>query len=582
MTSAPVPAAVSHHHHHHHLSCGTSTFHPPNSLSLSSASSSGSSSSGGSGGGSTTSGSNSGLNARTPIQALPHSMTANGLNGGVNLYQVHDGFATVRKRKGHTAASIAIMQQQECYDLAQPAAVAVLNAATTASLRHPPKTAHGSKKPGGFMQRASFRLGSNKDKKSNPVLNNGNYATSKNGNGGSSSSSSNGYSASLLSTHPSIARHQNSKNSNGFTSLIPVRKQQSGTALQGNQSHECHSVLLLDSNTNNKDFPAPGTKTSKKTGMVGQSSSKKDYRRNSVATSTPWETSGSAELPCRCTSPGGIIPYGSPPDEDCPYHSLLQCPVQPHSRNMTTSSKSTASSVTNAEIHKTRLKPSASNASNNSSLGRKLRRLVLPNKLPVPPPPPIVSSPDLSESPVDGDSYEYTINSHTHPSMHSMPMSKSYSALPSSNGSSLSSMGCVTTTIPNGTYATGNCHNQSTTIGKLRNSISDNSIVTEGSSVGHPACSPSGAHCSRSSGVTVSDPNGGGVLCQTTSQNRNFHRSCFLPKAPLLEPVMEDGIPWRQTRKDVPWWELATRRGRYRSCPILQVSQQVMMITLSR
>jgi hypothetical protein len=192
LSSPPVPL------HHHQLS----TFHPqpPPPISLSSSSASSSSSSGGPG--SSSGGSATGLNARTLIQALPPPAN--------NMYQIHDGFATVRKRKGPTAASIAMRQQQECYDLAQPASAIM---ASVSNL--PPKSNLNNKRQGSFMQKASFRL-SSKDKKAS------NSPATINSNG--IKPLGNGKSNGLLSTHPSLNLKQNNGSSKNGFSLIPVRK----------------------------------------------------------------------------------------------------------------------------------------------------------------------------------------------------------------------------------------------------------------------------------------------------------------------------------------------------------------------
>lgn len=39
----------------------------------------------------------------------------------------------------------------------------------------------------------------------------------------------------------------------------------------------------------------------------------------------------------------------------------------------------------------------------------------------------------------------------------------------------------------------------------------------------------------------------------------------------FLEPLYEEAVALRPRRPHIPWWELATRKSRYRSCPALQV-----------
>lgn len=46
------------------------------------------------------------------------------------------------------------------------------------------------------------------------------------------------------------------------------------------------------------------------------------------------------------------------------------------------------------------------------------------------------------------------------------------------------------------------------------------------------------------------------------------------PRPPVLDAVPEDpriGCVTARVKPAVPWWELATRRSRYRSCPSLEV-----------
>lgn len=121
--------------------------------------------------------------------------------------------------------------------------------------------------------------------------------------------------------------------------------------------------------------------------------------------------------------------------------------------------------------------------------------------------------------------------------------------------------------------------------GGLRNSYSDNSIVNSAAA----SVNSNGGHywCPVNTG-----PGFYGTVHRTTTVPSDYrqhhqlqhHRSCFLPKPPppsaairpLLEPVLEDcQNVARRPRKDIPWWELATRKHRYRSCPLLQVTQQV-------
>lgn len=561
-----------------------STFHPapPTTLSISSSSSS-SSSTGGCGGGpgsssgsASGSGSNPGLNARTPLSSIPPPSNAGGqnlLNGsGSNgsIYQIHDGFATVRKRKGPTAASIAMRQQQECYDLAQPASAIVSAMAAAPGLKS--NFGHG-KRPGSFMQKASFRLGSSKDKNKNSGGgSNGVGSSSSNSNGSTKSgkfSSSNG-SASLLSTHPSInlgvkSNHAVNSSKNGF-SLIPVRKQSSSSSsgslsppatsatttatVQNSAQKQQHQGNLSPPNSSNgggggshKETMQPST--SSFSGGYCPNSNKgnglilKDYRRNSVATSSPWETSGSSL--------------------DNVFSISSETPIFPNSADA-------EKPVAYSDIHKARLKPSSSSvSSNNSSLGRRLRRLVLPNRMSVPNNHPSSTSPNGGGGAQQQDLGVGGGGGSNHLLMCKSP---SASALSSENG--VDGM--------NNQYGIGGvvCNGGGASMGRLRNSISDNSIV--GSSGGP------GVHSyhHQQNGIQQNGGHRGELLCHSSNgHSRTFHRSCLLPKAPQLEPVMEDGIPWRQPKKDIPWWEMATRRGRYRSCPILQVSQQVYYAVVS-
>lgn len=517
-----------------------STFHPapPTTLSLSSSSSSssGSAGPGSSSGGSSSGcgGSNPGLNARTPLTSIPPSTCTTGSgssaavllqSGGSGMYQIHDGFATVRKRKGPTAASIAMRQQQECYDLAQPASAIVSAMASAPRLLPQNRNSVNHKRQGSFMQ----RLSSSKDKKTTsngssngvncPISGNNSTNIKKN----TKITSSNG-SASLLSTHPSLnlkTGHNNPLNSskNGF-SLIPVRKQSSSSTgsispstqqLLQQQDSLSHIQIQVGHLSPTPSQPSHSATSSfsgghKSNGNRGNGLILKDYRRNSLATSTPWETSGSGDN----------------------NSFVFSCSESPNLDGK-------------SDIHKTRLKPSPStvSSSNNSSLGRRLRRLVLPNRMSMP-------------SGKSGGFFEEEDGCGGSSGSNNLLMCKSpsASALSNENGAG------------NGVSCNGG-------VSRLRNSISDNSIVGSGSGSGNnntPNQSSGSGHR--------------GELCHS-GHVRNFHRSCLLPKAPQLEPVMEDGIPWRQPKKDVPWWDMAIRKGRYRSCPILQVSQQVIVLDVT-
>lgn len=58
-------------------------------------------------------------------------------------------------------------------------------------------------------------------------------------------------------------------------------------------------------------------------------------------------------------------------------------------------------------------------------------------------------------------------------------------------------------------------------------------------------------------------------------------RSCRPAARASLEPLHEEPPVLFRLRPDVPWWELATRRSRTRSCSMLQVIDLLIMIIFS-
>lgn len=471
---------------------------------------------------------------KTPIQTIPPPLSSSTTT--VSLYQVHDGFATVRKRKGPSAAAIALRQQEEIYDLAQPIVVPTPppTIPNVPSMGHLKNSSFGFDTKAKIKSRHSFMLG----KSTPPVI------TPPTCNGTSESAKS----ASLLSTHPSLnlGKIRDFSNHNGMGVTSPLLSP-TGSLAGGSLPWEHISGVSGGTVTT----PSAGTPCGNP-GCQGK---------------PPWPTSfPSCQCPCSC---------------------LCKC---------TTAAKdSSSSSIRNARIGK-----SPSSASSSTSLGRKLRKFVLPSSKsngggntppPTPPPPPAPHSVHQFHS----TSYESVPIC-----MDSMlvPIRKSPSATAAlGNGGGLS---------PNsgGTFHQQQYyplqqaqlqqhypHDMMIAPGRLRNSLSDNSIAAalHRNSMGVPVIVPNGIEVDVGGGLSptgsaVTTPTGaispgssGGSTCGGSNggSSRHFHRSCLLPKAPPLEPVMEDGIPWRQTRKDVPWWELAIRRGRYRSCPLLQATPQV-------
>lgn len=455
-----------------------------------------------SGGSSSISGSNSRLNLnpsalKTPIQTIPPPLSSSS-----SLYQVHDGFATVRKRKGPSAAAIAMRQQEEIYDLALAQPIP-----TTPPVVPFSSTPLQFSRGGNIKTRHSFMIGKSTFAPS-PVIGNGNS------NGNSNNSCQEKKSASLLSTHHSLNLGRPKEpfmNGNGYGMMMrspsPVTSPVSGVGPCG--SPTCHG--------------------------------------------RPWPLS--CDCPCICTCNCHVSTISGQQE-----HGKIAAPPNHLSSS---SSSSTASS-----IHKARANSAGKGTptNSNSSLGRKLRRFVLPTKSnnsnrstskgdgltsPSPPPPP------------------HSIHQF-HSSFESVPILEPTMVTIRKSPSASASLGSGQY-YPSQAYSPEGIQHQTQPGRTLRNSISDNSISA---GLLHRA-------------VTVQVPNGveavpppspspsSSVGSNGSHSARHFHRSCFLPKAPPLEPVMEDGIPWRQTRKDVPWWELAIRRGRYRSCPILQATPQV-------
>lgn len=444
---------------------------------------------------------------KTPIQTIPPPM---GSSSSVGLYQIHDGFATVRKRKGPSAAAIAMRQQEEIYDLAQPIPVPPV----VPKVPFANKNGFSNGKPAGIKTRHSFLIG--KSPTSTLIS-----PTNSTGN-------SNGYgakSASLLSTHPSLN--------------LGKPKQHSTFSMNGTSSNR----MVTSPVTSPSSLPPTGIGDGQWETVSG------GMCPNPNCPGRPWPLSCDCRCSCSCTCTHRVTTHG-------------QVHIIP--------SSSSSSSSTTSSIHKARMSSSKPASNSTTSLGRKLRRFVLPGKSssnggtainsPSPPPAPSVHqfhSSFESVSPIP----EPTL----------VPIRKSPSATAAlGNGSAAGQyyqsvqQHC---SFPSGDGQTG----------RLRNSISDNSIAIglHRSSVLVPN------NESDEVGVSVvttppTPPGSGGGSGGGGHSARHFHRSCFLPKAPPLEPVMEDGIPWRQTRKDVPWWEVAIRRGRYRSCPILQATPQVI------
>lgn len=48
-----------------------------------------------------------------------------------------------------------------------------------------------------------------------------------------------------------------------------------------------------------------------------------------------------------------------------------------------------------------------------------------------------------------------------------------------------------------------------------------------------------------------------------------------------MEPLYEESVSFRP-RPDIPWWEIATRKSRYRSCPALQVMYRILLCLLHK
>lgn len=496
-----------------------------------------------SGGSSSISGSNPRLNAnpnfcnKTPIQTIPPPLSSSTTT--VSLYQVHDGFATVRKRKGTSAAAIAMRQQEEIYDLAQP--IAVPTAPPTVPMVPFMKSNGfgGGNGKAGIKSRHSFMFG-----KTTPP------AAMNNGHGGDFMNMNNGKSASLLSTHPSLNLGKIGSSRSTVTSPI---LSPTGSLAGGALPWEHVSGLS-----------SPLTTPCGNPGCQGK---------------PLWHVS-SCECPCKCL-----------------------CTCGGGSSKQQHDSSSSSSSIRNARTANTGKTPSST-----TSLGRKLRKFVLPNSSSknsnnnggTSPTPSTHNPPPHSVHQFHSTSYESVPISLETSTM--VPIRKSPSATAAlgnggSDGHSPNSLqggqyyhhqpnhhyAPELMMAPGGLVAVG--------VPRLRNSISDNSIAaalhrSNGGVAGTPViCVPNSIEVDVSGGGGCSSggvsPSSSVVTSPTScpgssaSNGRHFHRSCFLPKAPPLEPVMEDGIPWRQTRKDVPWWELAIRRGRYRSCPLLQASPQV-------
>ncbi|CAG7818359.1 unnamed protein product [Allacma fusca] len=355
--------------------------------------------------------------SQVAVPAVPFSSflpNNNSLNGhGPPTYHIYDGFATVRKRKGPSCASIALRQQQEHYDLAEPASYIA-----GGSFPNQQQTANNPKTIAAPSKKASG--GSCVPLKSNQL--------------------------------PSKNRNQ-----------IEMSGSNSTNGIMASCSKSPNEPLIFYS------------KSSSSSSLKYAPMNTEHFQRN---TYSPWDTN-TQHYCCSCNTTD--MTTGAKQMPPCICLSAI------HSRN------SPPNGSEELDSGRPRLKSS-------SSLSRKIRRLVLPNKLF----PPTVRRNNNNKTDKD---------------------------------------------LPDTISQT-----------RLRTSVSDNSIANSSSTL--------------RGGVPGDHSNS--ILCHSNSQTRSFHRSCMLPKPPL-ETVMEDGIPWRP-RKDVPWWELATKRYRYRSCPVLQATHQAHVV----
>lgn len=484
-------------------------------------------------GSSSMSGSNPRLNHphvcnKLPIQTIPLPLSSSATT--MSLYQVHDGFATVRKRKGRSAAAIAMRQQEEIYDLAQPFSPVPTEPPKIPSFQGKSITCNVVTTGGNGPRNSMFAKSH-----AQPYSLDSATKTSPEKCDGSAKS------ASLLSKHPSLNLR------NGRDTLHNTT---------GQPYQICGQIGRNSSPTMNLSCNNPS------------------------CSKLPQPVTSACACPCPCT---------------------CKC------KDPTESSANNRRSM--------RLGKSGSTVSN--TLGRKLIKLVLPsNKSGNDKNSPVIESASMQSTPPSlATAHQFHSTTYeTDPiSMETssyVPILKSTSM--TFGGGARPVPPPVAPPQPQFHFSTQQPIYQSVLqetgvgarTGRLRNSISDNSIaaalhnrengimscsspVSNGievdvesypsapSSLGN-SIAGSISPVDRSGSSVGSCGNGGSCTCTSNGNTiRNFHRSCFLPKAPPLEPVMEDGIPWRQTRKDVPWWEVAIRRGRYRSCPLLQASPQV-------
>lgn len=82
-------------------------------------------------------------------------------------------------------------------------------------------------------------------------------------------------------------------------------------------------------------------------------------------------------------------------------------------------------------------------------------------------------------------------------------------------------------------------------------------------------------NCRRNGFATLPRRGGGGNLSKDQPSNDPLRR--LSGNVPILEPLYEhavsDPVKPRSTENVIPWWELATRKYRHRSCPSLQVNR---------
>lgn len=82
-------------------------------------------------------------------------------------------------------------------------------------------------------------------------------------------------------------------------------------------------------------------------------------------------------------------------------------------------------------------------------------------------------------------------------------------------------------------------------------------------------------NCRRNGFATLPRRGGGGNMSKDQPSNDPLRR--LSGNVPILEPLYEhavsDPVKPRSTENVIPWWELATRKYRHRSCPSLQVNK---------